>query len=59
MPLYEYHCRKCGQTFELLRRMQDEDEGLKCPHCRSAKVERQFSSFAAGRCGSSGSGNFT
>ena len=57
MPLYEYHCRKCGKNFELLRRMQDADTGLECPACRSAKVERQFSTFAAGGCG--GSGKFT
>jgi putative FmdB family regulatory protein len=59
MPLYEYQCRKCGQTFELLRGMKDADDRLKCPHCRSTKVERQFSSFAAGGCGSGGSGKFT
>ncbi len=59
MPLYEYHCRKCGKSFELLRRMQEADRGLECPHCRSTRVERQFSTFSAGGCGSGGSGKFT
>jgi putative FmdB family regulatory protein len=59
MPLYEYHCPKCGRTFELLRRMQDADDELKCPHCGSKKTERQFSTFSAGGCGSGGSGRFT
>lgn len=59
MPLYEYHCRKCGQNFELLRRMQDADRNLECPRCRSRRVERQFSTFASGGCGSGGSGKFT
>ncbi|HEU5334509.1 MAG TPA: zinc ribbon domain-containing protein [Terriglobales bacterium] len=57
MPLYEYRCRKCGKTFEVLRRMQDADNDLQCPKCRSRKVERQFSTFASGGCG--GSGKFT
>ncbi|HLH18719.1 MAG TPA: zinc ribbon domain-containing protein [Bryobacteraceae bacterium] len=59
MPLYEYRCRKCGQRFELLRRMQDADRELVCPECRSQEVERQFSTFAAGGCATGGSGRFT
>ena len=23
MPLYEYHCSKCGKTFELIQRFSD------------------------------------
>jgi putative FmdB family regulatory protein len=23
MPLYEYHCKKCGKTFEILQKMAD------------------------------------
>jgi putative FmdB family regulatory protein len=46
MPLYEYRCAGCGQTFEQLRRMQDADSNLECPKCRSAEVSRQLSTFA-------------
>ncbi len=59
MPLYEYRCRTCGKTFEMLRRMQDADRDLECPECRSAEVERKLSTFATGGCGPSGSGRFT
>jgi len=59
MPLYEYQCRSCGKTFEMLRRMKDVDRDLECPHCHSAKVERQFSTFASGGCSTSGSRGFT
>ena len=59
MPLYEYQCRRCGNSFEKLRRMQDADAELQCPDCRSEEVERQFSTFAAGGCGASASGRFT
>jgi putative FmdB family regulatory protein len=58
MPLYEYQCRACGNTFEMLRRMKDADSDLECPCCHSAKVERRFSTFAGG-CGTSGSRGFT
>jgi len=59
MPLYEYQCRACGKKFELLRRIKDADDGLKCPDCQSGKVERQLSTFATGRCGASSSRGFT
>lgn len=51
MPLYEYQCQTCGSTFELLRRMRDGDDDLKCPRCHSSKVERRLSAFSAGKCG--------
>jgi putative FmdB family regulatory protein len=57
--MYEYRCRKCGERFEMLRRMADADDGLACPECRSDEVERLPSAFSSGGCGSSGSGRFT
>jgi putative FmdB family regulatory protein len=57
--MYEYRCRKCGKSFEMLRRMQDADRDSKCPECQSEEVERLLSTFAAGGCKSSGSGGFT
>lgn len=59
MPLYEYRCRDCGKVFELLRPMSEADQNLECPGCHSSKIERQFSTFAAGGCGTSSSRGFT
>ena len=59
MPMYEYHCRKCGKRFEKLRRMADADREVECPECRSEEVERLLSAFSSGGCGSPGSGRFT
>ncbi|MFL6307815.1 MAG: FmdB family zinc ribbon protein [Candidatus Sulfotelmatobacter sp.] len=59
MPIYEYQCRQCGHGFEMLRRMKDADAEVECPKCRSTDVEREFSTFAAGGCGPSGSRGFT
>ncbi len=32
MPLYEYHCRKCGKDFEILQKMSEEPK-KKCDEC--------------------------
>ena len=59
MPMYEYRCRACGKSFEMLRRMQDAERDLKCPECRSEEIERLLSTFATSACGMSGAGRFT
>lgn len=43
MPIFEFRCRKCGRSFEvlLLRR----DEKVKCPDCGSEDLDRLLSSF--------------
>jgi putative FmdB family regulatory protein len=40
MPLYDFRCTACQQTFELLVRGSTEPA---CPHCASAALERQVS----------------
>jgi len=65
MPLYEYRCGGCGETFELLRRFQDADRDVMCPKCQSEEIERLVSAFASGSggsgggCGASGGRRFT
>ena len=36
MPLYEYRCNGCSETFELLRPMADRAVEAICPSCESA-----------------------
>lgn len=31
MPLYEYRCRTCDRSFDLLRPVRDADESAECP----------------------------
>ena len=59
MPMYEYRCKKCGERFEMLRRMSDADTDLVCPECQLEEVERMISSFAAGGCSPAGSRGFS
>lgn len=57
MPIYEYKCNACGNSFEYLHFAGD-DTPPQCPRCDSPKVERQLSCFAknAGQGGGSGLG---
>jgi putative FmdB family regulatory protein len=50
MPIYEFHCEKCGKDSELLIRSSDW-KGAKCPQCGSAKLEKKFSVFASANAG--------
>ena len=47
MPIYEYKCRDCGHRFEVLQRLGEGADGLHCPTCGTAPVEKVFSTFAA------------
>lgn len=54
MPLYEYRCGECQASFEILQRMGEGAGGLTCPACGSAKLTKQFSTFAATTSSESG-----
>jgi len=51
MPIYEYKCTLCGNTFEMIRFAQDEDKDIVCPACGKKKVEKMMS-LTAGSHGS-------
>jgi len=40
MPIYEYECRSCGESFELLVLGADVPA---CPSCKSSELERLLS----------------
>ena len=47
MPMYEYGCLACNSQFDRLRRMDQDDSEVFCPHCGGEQVERRLSVFAA------------
>jgi putative FmdB family regulatory protein len=47
MPLYEYRCNACSETFELLRPMADRTLQAVCPSCESATTMPLISRVAA------------
>ena len=56
MPLYEYQCAGCDNRFEVLQRVGQGSEGLECPDCGEAEVEKEYSTFAGCVAGSSSPG---
>jgi putative FmdB family regulatory protein len=48
MPLYEYRCSDCRQTFELLRPMAQRSLQAVCPACESTTTMPLISQVAAG-----------
>jgi putative FmdB family regulatory protein len=44
MPIFEYECKQCRNSFELLMRS---DTRVACPSCESDRVVRKLSMFAA------------
>lgn len=49
MPLFEYRCSNCGETFEELVPSLDRDAVTTCRHCGSPSVQRLLSTFAVQR----------
>ena len=45
MPIYEYRCRHCENSFEEL--VRSARESVACPECASAEVERLLSVFCS------------
>jgi len=61
MPIYEYQCRKCGEVFEKIQKVDEGGESIECPCCGEKKPEKLLSSFSSSKgsessssCGSSG-----
>lgn len=48
MPIFEYKCKKCGHTTEILEK-SDRSGSHTCEQCGSKALQRLFSSFSAGR----------
>ena len=66
MPIYEYRCRKCGEVFEKIQKMDEGGESLKCPYCGEWGPEKLLSCFSSSKssestssCGSSGSTGYS
>lgn len=48
MPVYEYKCDKCGETFSLVMGIKEKDKAkIECPKCGSDKVKPVYSTFVA------------
>ncbi len=46
MPIYEFKCKKCGNTFEYLC-LKSDDNHTPCPSCGGDKTEKLLSTFSS------------
>lgn len=46
MPIFEYHCDKCGAMIEILVRGSEVAKPI-CPKCGGSDLKRSFSVFSA------------
>ena len=47
MPIYEFYCRKCNTIYNFLSRKVQPDARPKCPACKTVKLDKEVSLFAA------------
>lgn len=47
MPLFEFECVDCHQSFEELVRSASAVDGVECPVCGSLQVRKKISTFAS------------
>ncbi len=47
MPIYEYHCQDCKNTFSHLHKRLGEAAPA-CPKCQSQNIRKLLSTFSAG-----------
>lgn len=66
MPIYEYQCRKCGERFEKIQKMNEGSDTVICPECGEGNPEKLLSCFSSSKgrestssCGPSGSSRFS
>ena len=56
MPMYDYHCKNCGEKFEeLVFSSSTPDEEITCPNCKENQAERLLSAPMVSTSGSSSS----
>lgn len=48
MPLYQYKCRDCEQSFERRLPMSQSADVQVCPECGSEDTRKQLGAFAVG-----------
>jgi putative FmdB family regulatory protein len=46
MPIYEYHCNRCGREFSHLSINSKRRRGVSCKFCRGKDLTRLLSSFS-------------
>jgi putative FmdB family regulatory protein len=56
MPIFEYHCKNCGQVSEILVGVARGESDTICPNCGSRELEKLLSAPGGIRMGDASSG---
>jgi len=48
MPIYEYECRNCKKRFEVLQKVNEDTNHIRCPDCQANRPRRILSLFSSG-----------
>lgn len=48
MPTYDFICQKCKHIFEKYMSFDEDRSKLRCPKCKSRKIEKNFGSVQMG-----------
>ena len=48
MPVYEFKCNACDETFEIISSLAERDDKAVCPACGGRDVKPVFSSVSLG-----------
>lgn len=40
MPIYDYYCVHCAKVYEIIIKLADIDEKVKCPYCKKELKKR-------------------
>ena len=59
MPLYEYICKTCSESFCLLQKVGSSVKDCSCPKCGSKDIVKKVSAFSCGCEGDSVSSSFS
>jgi len=46
MPVYDYECKECGTTYDILHLTREIKEDIICPNCGSGEHKRLISASA-------------
>jgi putative FmdB family regulatory protein len=44
MPIFDYQCKDCGKTYDVLHKVREVEEDIVCPSCSSRNAQRLISS---------------
>ncbi|MGW8319661.1 MAG: FmdB family zinc ribbon protein [Candidatus Promineifilaceae bacterium] len=47
MPIFEFDCKNCGETFDKLVRSSSAISDVTCPSCSSPQVKKRLSLFSS------------